>query len=67
MARKSLENNKIYNSLSVYFVGSYLPRRCGIATFTYDLAHAVGNEIGDEDYRITAINNRSEEQAHAQP
>ena len=51
MVRKFLEIQMTYNSLGVYFVGSYLPRRCGIATFTYDLAHAVGNEIGRENYR----------------
>jgi glycosyltransferase involved in cell wall biosynthesis len=60
MVRKFLEIQMTYNSLGVYFVGSYLPRRCGIATFTYDLAHAVGNEIGRENYRIAAINNRAE-------
>jgi len=28
-------------------VGTYLPRRCGIATFTTDLANAIGAEMGN--------------------
>lgn len=46
--------------MSVYFLGSYLPRKCGIATFTYDLAHAVESEIGNGSCRIAAMNNRKE-------
>ncbi len=34
--------------LRVAFVGTYPPRRCGIATFTLDLAHAVGALPGPE-------------------
>ncbi len=60
MVRKILEVPKSNSPLGIYFVGSYLPRKCGIATFTYDLAHALGEEIGHENCRITAINNRPE-------
>ena len=28
-------------SRGIAFIGNYLPRVCGIATFTYDLAEAV--------------------------
>jgi len=48
------------NRMKVTFVGSYLPRNCGIATFTYDLSHAVGEEIGEEAYRVIAMNDVSE-------
>jgi hypothetical protein len=31
------------------FVGNYLPRQCGIATFTTDLCTAVADEYGEDD------------------
>ena len=31
------------------FVGNYLPRVCGIATFTYDLCENVAKEIGHDN------------------
>lgn len=41
----------------VFFIGNYLPRNCGIATFTFDLSQAVGAEIGGDSYGVIAINN----------
>ncbi len=29
----------------IAFIGNYLPRRCGIATFTTDLCESVANEF----------------------
>jgi glycosyltransferase involved in cell wall biosynthesis len=37
----------------IAFIGNYLPRQCGIATFTTDLCNAVGAEFGGE--RLFAI------------
>ena len=37
----------------IAFVGNYLPRQCGIATFTTDLCNAIGAEYGPE--RLFAI------------
>jgi glycosyltransferase involved in cell wall biosynthesis len=37
----------------IAFVGNYLPRECGIATFTTDLCAALGSEFGHE--RLFAI------------
>jgi glycosyltransferase involved in cell wall biosynthesis len=37
----------------IAFVGNYLPRQCGIATFTTDLCTALGKEYGSE--RLFAI------------
>jgi len=44
----------------IYFVGTYIPRQCGIATFTHDLAHAIGEEIGSAACQVVALNNRPE-------
>lgn len=44
----------------IYFVGTYVPRQCGIATFTHDLAQAIGEEIGSAACQVVAINNRPE-------
>lgn len=43
--------------LEIYFVATYPPRNCGIATFTYDLAHAVASEIGTPGFQVVAVNN----------
>ncbi|HEY6848754.1 MAG TPA: hypothetical protein VI320_21470 [Terracidiphilus sp.] len=37
----------------IAFVGNYLPRQCGIATFTTDLCNALATEFGSE--RLFAI------------
>jgi glycosyltransferase involved in cell wall biosynthesis len=37
----------------IAFVGNYLPRKCGIATFTTDLCNAIAGEYGEE--RLFAI------------
>ena len=29
----------------IAFIGNYLPRRCGIATFTTDLCESIANEF----------------------
>ena len=34
------------DSRAIGFVGTYIPRRCGIATFTFDLAEAVARVVG---------------------
>jgi len=38
----------------VAFVSDYLPRRCGIATFTYDLAESMA-KVGGDDYDIFTV------------
>lgn len=45
------------SGMKVFFVGNYLPRNCGIATFTYDLSQAIEEEIGKGSYRVVALNN----------
>ncbi len=45
---------------SVALVSSYLPRQCGIATFTSDLAAAIVDNDPDIDCSIVAMNDRPE-------
>ena len=43
---------------SIALIGSYLPRQCGIATFTADLATAILDNDPDIDCTIVAMNDR---------
>ena len=45
---------------SVALIGSYLPRQCGIATFTADLASAILENSPGIDCSIVAMNDRVE-------
>lgn len=44
----------------IAFVGNYLPRKCGIATFTSDLRSAVAGLGRQFDCLVVAVNDRSE-------
>ena len=44
----------------IAFLGDYLPRLCGIATFTHDLCESVAREIPDADCFVGAVNDRQE-------
>ncbi len=48
------------NGGSVAFVGNYLPRRCGIATFTHDLCEAVAGAADGHEVIALAMNDRLE-------
>jgi len=54
--------NKIINGQEkIGVIGNYLPRRCGIATFTTDLSKAIANELHGENRLINiAMNDREE-------
>jgi len=45
---------------SIALIGSYLPRKCGIATFTDDLAAAILDNDPNIDCSIVAMNDRPE-------
>ena len=49
----------------IAFVGNYLPRQCGIATFTADLCTALANEYGSE--RLFAIPVNDPESSYEYP
>ena len=45
---------------TIAFLGDYLPRLCGIATFTHDLSEAVASASPDSDCFVGAVNDRVE-------
>ena len=45
---------------SVALIGTYLPRRCGIATFTSDLTEAIAGVSPDTKCQALAVNDRAE-------
>ncbi|MBM2804871.1 MAG: glycosyl transferase family 1, partial [Deltaproteobacteria bacterium] len=40
----------------IAFIGNYLPRQCGIATFTTDLCEAIAAEHGDTTCIAVPVN-----------
>ncbi|MDR4499132.1 MAG: glycosyltransferase [Candidatus Scalindua sp.] len=50
----------------VVFVGTYLPRKCGIGTFTYDLFHSISEEAVSGNCGVIAINDTQEGYAYPQ-
>src|SRR3972149_6884258 len=49
---------------SVAVIGNYLPRQCGIATFTTDLVEALSEEAPDINCWAVAINDKPEGYAY---
>ncbi|MBB6430128.1 glycosyltransferase family 4 protein [Algisphaera agarilytica] len=48
------------NLNNISLIGNYLPRRCGIATFTSDLADALATAAPDVGVHTVAMNDRAE-------
>jgi len=44
----------------IAFVGDYMPRRCGIATFTTDLCEAIASEYPQAHCLVVPVNDRKE-------
>jgi len=44
----------------IAFLGDYVPRLCGIATFTHDLCEAVAGEVPGSECIVGAVNDRVE-------
>lgn len=51
----SKERSRSVSLQSVALVGSYVPRQCGIATFTKDLRDAIAEHIGQRQATVLAI------------
>ncbi len=45
---------------NIAFLGDYVPRRCGIATFTADICEAVASEFPDSQCIVGSVNDRPE-------
>lgn len=50
---------KTNKHMNVAFLGTYLPRECGLATFTHDLIQELGALSDFNPPRVVAVNNRS--------
>lgn len=61
-AISSLSEGKMSNS--IVFIGNYLPRRCGLATFTTHLLEAVALNAPDIDCWAVAMNDQPEGYAY---
>jgi len=48
---------KLTRTSDIIYVASYLPRNCGIATFTHDLSHSITRELGGENSPVLALTN----------
>ena len=54
--RRFSRDNVEQHITKIAFLGSYLPRKCGIATFTHDLRNAVAEEYPDVKCVVIAVN-----------
>ena len=52
--------NLFPQSRRIAFLGNYVPRRCGIATFTHNLCEAVAAQSADSKCIVIAVNDRAE-------
>jgi glycosyltransferase involved in cell wall biosynthesis len=48
------------NTKNIAFLGDYVPRRCGIATFTADICEAIATEFPETDCIVGSVNDRPE-------
>ncbi len=49
-----------FRTRSIAFIGDFLPRRCGIATFTADICESITSEFPDSQCLVAAVNDRKE-------
>jgi len=54
----SMKNN--FNTKNIAFLGDYVPRRCGIATFTADICEAISAEFPQSQCIVGSVNDRPE-------
>lgn len=59
MRRIKREKPILVSDLDVVYVGTFVPKTCGIATFANDLGTSISQEMGDKPYRVVAITDRA--------
>ena len=50
----------VLNTRHIAFLGDYVPRRCGIATFTADICEAIASEFPQAHCIVGSVNDRAE-------
>src|SRR5476649_2628108 len=50
--------NNPLNTKNIAFLGDYVPRRCGIATFTADICEAISAEFPESQCIVGSVNDR---------
>jgi glycosyltransferase involved in cell wall biosynthesis len=63
MESDTMHNSEIHK---IAFVGDYLPRKCGIATFTHDMYASVSGQFPDVQCCVVPVNDRPEGYDYAQ-
>jgi len=53
------ENPILISDLDVVYIGTFIPKTCGIATFAHDLATSIKQEMGGKPYRVIALSDRA--------
>ena len=53
------ENPILISDLDVVYIGTFIPKKCGIATFANDLGASIKQEMGGKPYRVIAISDRA--------
>jgi glycosyltransferase involved in cell wall biosynthesis len=59
VTRIKLEKPILASDLDVVYVGTFVPKTCGIATFANDLGTSIAQEMGGKPYRVIAITDRA--------
>lgn len=57
--RGKLGTPVLVSDLDIVYVGTFVPKRCGIATFANDLGASVAQEMGGRPYRVVALTDRA--------
>lgn len=61
MSKPAAEGMTAFGKLRFAGIGTYVPRQCGIATFSHDLCQAICRELGDDQAcQFVAINDKPE-------